>query len=310
MIKVLVIGGTGLIGKSFVKELLEKGYYVRILSRNENTQKDFKNKLIGVEWFIGDLLDPETLQQPLKDVDFVFHFASTVIPQSSNINIKYDIESNLIGSINLLEQLRLNKIKRLIFISSGGAIYGIPNKIPIKENHKIEPLNSYGIVKYSIEKYLSLYKYHYGIDYCVLRVSNVFGFIDSSKPNFNAVDTFINKAIKNEQIEIWGDGSVIRDYIHIDDLINSFFRIIEYNGLINIFNIGSGIGTSLNQIIKIIGNVLNKNINIKYCESRLIDTSINILDNSLAKEQLKWYPEITLFDGIKSIINLKQMEIK
>ncbi|MDF2940382.1 MAG: NAD-dependent epimerase/dehydratase family protein, partial [Gammaproteobacteria bacterium] len=248
----LLLGGTGLIGRSLAKALLKQGHSLRILSRDPKKQIELEKDLPKAEWMAGDLSDPELLKRALSNIDIVFHLASSVIPKTSNDNPIYDVESNLIGSLQLLEQARQHQVKKVIFVSSGGAIYGLPQMLPIPEIHPTHPLSSYGIVKLAIEKYLYLYHHNYGLDYCVVRVANAYGAFSANKPGFGAVDTFVKKALNNEPIEIWGDGSIVRDYVHIEDIVNALILAMTYNGPHKIFNIGSGSGVNLNELVALI----------------------------------------------------------
>ncbi|MDO8954795.1 MAG: NAD-dependent epimerase/dehydratase family protein [Gammaproteobacteria bacterium] len=305
--KCVLIGGTGLIGRPLAVALLKQGYEVTILTRDAKKRSELQSSLPKAEWLIGDLHQSEVLKLALNKADIVFHLASSVNPQTSNDNPILDIESNLIGSLNLLEQARLNRVKKIIFVSSGGAVYGIPQMLPIPETHPTQPLSSYGIVKLAIEKYLYLYHHIYGLDYCVLRVANAYGNLVPSNQNFGAVDTFVQQALKNEAIDIWGDGLTIRDYIHVDDIVNALLLTISYQGSEKIFNIGSGSGISLNELIVLIEMGLKHQFPVNYLKGRAVDVPANILDTSLAKLSLQWAPQISLPEGIRSLIQYWQV---
>ena len=259
--------------------------------------------LVGVEYTAGDLAKPETFKKALEKVDMVFHLASSVVPKSSNDDVIADVSVNLIGSLHLLEQARLAGIKKLIFVSSGGAVYGIPESLPIAETHPTQPLSSYGIVKLAIEKYLYLYQRLYGLDYCVLRVSNVYGNMAPANRDFGAIDNFVQKAKNNESIEIWGDGSIIRDYIHVDDVVEALLLVMTYSGPEKIFNIGSGTGVSLNELITLIEAELNQKVSVNYLSGRSVDVPANILDISLVQKTLRWTPKIKLKQGIRFLLD-------
>jgi UDP-glucose 4-epimerase len=172
----------------------------------------------AVEWIEGDLVNQEDLEAAIQGCDIIYHLVSTTLPKSSNDNPAYDIETNVIGTLHLLDLARKKMGKKVIFISSGGTVYGVPGEVPIKESYPTNPLCSYGIVKLTIEKYLALYHQLYGLDYCVIRPSNPFGERQRVTGAQGAVAVFLHKALRDEPIEIWGDGTVVRDFIYVGDL--------------------------------------------------------------------------------------------
>ena len=139
------------------------------------------------------------------------------------------------------------RIRKFIFVSSGGTVYGIPQEVPIKESHPTEPICSYGISKLAIEKYMNLFHLLHGMEYCVLRLANPFGERQRVAAAQGAVTVFLDKALRNEEIEIWGDGSVVRDYFYVSDAVSAMTKALAYEGSSGVFNIGSGVGQSLNR---------------------------------------------------------------
>lgn len=296
----LILGGRGFIGSHLTIRLTEMGYRVRIFDRHSVKLDNINGYRDSVEIHEGDLTNGVDLEKALEGVDYVFHFISTTLPKNSNENPIYDIESNVIGTLKLLDFIKLkknNKIK-LIYISSGGTIYGIPLNLPISEDHQTNPLCSYGIGKLMIEKYLYLYKYLYGIDYAVLRVSNPFGERQDPKGIQGVVSVFMYNILKGNKITIWGDGSVIRDYIYIEDVIDAFVSVMELKTNQRIFNIGMGVGITLNDMIKRMSSVSGKSPLVEYLPSRQLDVPINYLDISLARSELHWTPKTALDVGL------------
>jgi len=196
-----------------------------------------------------------------------------------------------------------NKVPKIIFISSGGTVYGDPVYTPIDENHPTNPTVSYGIVKLAIEKYLLLYKNLYGISATILRVSNPFGERQRIETAQGAVGVFISRALKNQPIDIWGDGEVVRDYVYVSDVAEAFAKALAYTGTQSIFNISSGCGTSLNQLINKIEQVIGHKVVKNYLPFRPFDAPISVLDNSLAQKELAWSPTISIDVGIVKTIN-------
>lgn len=234
----------------------------------------------------------------LEGQDIVYHLISTNNPSSSNKNIGSDITDNISISINLLESCIKNKVKKIIFISSGGTVYGKVDSFPIKEDEVTKPITTYGIQKLTIEKLLYLYGYLYGIDYSIVRLSNPYGPYQRPNGNLGVITNFIYKALKNEKIVVYGDGTVIRDYIYISDAIEGIIKIANNYSDEKIFNLGSGIGTSINEIIKIIKNNFNENLQIEYIEKRLVDVPINYLDISRFESIFGRQCNKSLLDGM------------
>src|SRR4029434_4711286 len=187
-------------------------------------------------------LNEEDVTQAVAGCEVVFHMISTTIPKSSNDNPAYDVESNLVGTLRMLEAARKAGVRKVVFASSGGTVYGIPKVVPINESHPTDPICSYGISKLAVEKYLHLYHALHGLDYCILRIGNPYG--EGQRPTAaqGAVGVFLYKALHGGVIEIWGDGTVTRDYIYIGDVIQAFLKAMTYSGEHRLFNIGAGEG--------------------------------------------------------------------
>lgn len=299
----IVFGGGGFIGSHLCELLLQKGYDVTLFDKVNFSKSNIlhiKDKLKIIE---GDFNNKIDIHNSLNNIDFVFHLVSSTLPASSNENPVYDVETNLVSSIRLFQECTARKIKKVIFLSSGGTVYGIPDKIPIKENYSSNPVCSYGIIKKTIEEYLFLFEKLYGLNYSVFRLSNPYGERQNPLAAQGAVSVFIHKAIVNEVITIWGDGGVIRDYIYIKDAVKVLADSIEINSNEKIYNLSSGSGHSLNDIIKIIEDVSGKKIRVDYIEARNIDVPVNILDNTLVKRTFEWKPETDIREGIKITYN-------
>lgn len=247
----------------------------------------------------------DSFNKVIADIDCVIYLVATLLPQLSNENVKKDVVENLIPVIDLLDAMSSNaKCRKIIFASSGGTVYGAhPSKV--NESTNLNPKCSYGIIKSSVEKYLTLYSDIYGIQTVSLRISNPYGAgQDASKPQ-GAIGIFINKMLKNEAVEIWGDGSVVRDYIYIDDVARAFILAIHFETKSSVFNIGSGIGTSLNQLLERLFRVTKSKSQIIYKPSRNVDVPINILDITQANNVLHWQPQMCLEDGIEKLFKLQ-----
>jgi UDP-glucose 4-epimerase len=298
--KCLVLGGGGFIGSHLVLELLNRGYPVRVFERPNLNTSGLPFKIPQIEWVEGDFLDGEAMESAVKGCGTVFHLISTTLPKSSNDNPIYDIESNLIGSIQLLEILRHRRNKKVIFLSSGGTIYGICHDDPIREDSPTEPICSYGATKLAVEKYLGIYHRLYGLEYRVLRASNPYGERQRFWAGQGAVNTFLYKALKDECIEIWGDGSVVRDFVYVGDVARALLKAADYEGPYRVFNVGSGKGMSLTELIAGIERLIEDKVSCRYSPGRRLDVSRNVLDIGRARTELLWEPETPFDVGLKS----------
>jgi len=297
--KAVVVGGNGFIGTHLVEYLLQEGVAVRVFDRYPSQFSPTKSQ---VEYLIGDLGNHGTLPEIVEDVDWVFHLAYTTLPKTSNDDPVYDVRSNLIDTLQLLQACCQAKVKKLVFVSSGGTVYGVPQTVPIKETHPTNPICSYGITKLAIEKYLHLFFHLYGLDYTVTRMSNPYGEGQNPNAKQGAIGVFLGRIARGEAINIWGDGRVVRDYLHIDDAAAALISAAKYapdKDAPRIFNIGSGVGHSLNEIVEAIRSVVDRKVTVEYTPARALDVSTNILDISLAGTCLGFRPSIDLPAGIK-----------
>lgn len=305
----LVLGGGGFIGLNLCEALLAIGHQVRVFERpklriNEIARQDSRGEIVAsAEWMEGDFTNPVDVESAVADTDVIFHLICTTLPKSSNENPVYDIESNVIATVRLLEAARRQRVKKIVFISSGGTVYGIPQMVPIHESHPTAPICSYGITKLAVEKYLYAYHYLYGLEYCVLRVANPYGEHQRVKATQGAVAVFLHRALRNEPIEVWGDGSVVRDYVYIEDVINAFLKAMDYRGSPRTFNVGSGRGHSIVELLKVIESLLGHPIVRVIKGARNLDVPVNVLDISNARDFLKWEPRVPLRDGLKRTLD-------
>jgi UDP-glucose 4-epimerase len=300
--RILVLGGGGFIGSAVVSRLLHQGYRVRIFQRSRGDENVYKRYGENIEWAIGEYSSPKDIESALNDVDVVIHLISTVLPKSSNEDMEFDIKSNVLPALGLLEAMASKGISRIIFGSSGGTIYGAPNYLPLDEEHSTEPLVSYGITKLAIEKYLLLFQKLHGIRSIVLRMSNPYGEGQKIDSGQGVVGVFIKKALNKSPIEIWGDGSAIRDYIYVGDVADAFLKAVQYEGKKSIFNISSGIGMSLNEIIENLEIAIGTPIVTTYHNARVFDVGTNVLSNKLAMDELGWHPKTSFGDGLAKTI--------
>jgi len=293
--RIIITGGGGFIGSSLAKELDQKGYS-NVLKIDKFPSVNGADK----KYAICDISDVEKLQNIIQKGDVIIHLASSIIPATSEANIKKDIEENLLGTISLLEVCRAKKIKKFIYLSSGGTVYGNTDKKKSKETDVTNPKGFYGVLKLSIEKYLEVYGHIYGMKYTIIRLGNAFGRKDTGNKNVWAVDNFLQKILNNEACVINGDGNIVRDYIYIDDVTNFITRVISDDNINGIINLGTGKGTSVNEIISTIEKVSGKKALVKHSKGKKADVPYNVLDISKLKA-LGWKPQYDLKKAIEDL---------
>lgn len=300
--KILIFGGGGFIGSTIADRLLAGGHALRIFERPRvPSYRGFKPQE-SVEWIGGDLSSAHDVGDALVGVDAVMHLVSTTLPKGSNDDPVYDVQSNVVATLQMLDAMVRAKVSRIVFISSGGTVYGTPRYLPIDEEHPTEPLVSYGITKLMIEKYMRIYQHLHGIRPVILRVANPYGERQRIETAQGAIGVFVHRALAGMPIEIWGDGSVTRDYIHVQDVADAFVRALHYEGAHTCFNVSSGVGVSLNEVVSMLSEVLGQSVVVNYKPGRSFDVKLNVLSNALARRELGWMPQVTLRAGLERTV--------
>jgi UDP-glucose 4-epimerase len=297
----VVLGGSGFLGQRLCRKLVQSGLKVRSVSRTGRPRGDAQRWWSRVDWISADV-GTETSAPAMQGADLIFHLASSTYPSTSNSDAGFDLESNLVASVRMLKTAAECGVQRLIFISSGGTVYGVPEQNPIPETHPTNPICSYGIHKLAIEKYLYLFRALKDLDSVILRVSNMYGeFQDLERP-LGAISHFTHRAVEGRPIEIWGDGTIRRDYIYVDDVVSALLKSVSYQGPEHLFNIGSGRSISLNELLDLIKQRVAKQVVVNYKPGRSFDVHENVLDITKAAKELDWTPSIALETGLDRLI--------
>lgn len=293
-IRVLVLGGNGFIGSHLVEALVAGGAHVRVLTRSG---RQCPQQLHGVDYRYADFVtDSVSVAESLVDVDLVIHLISTTVPATANLDPLADINGNLLSTVRLLQQMRDQGVSRLVFLSSGGTVYGNAKSIPISEEHERNPVSSYGIVKVAIENYIAMFSAQHGLKSLVLRVSNPYGPRQGHLGVQGVIPTFFQRILTGEEIRIWGDGSSVRDYIYVSDLVSFIVRGVHQD-LTGVYNVGSGQGASLRDILSLIEEISGHSANVNYLAPRGFDVKKVVLDISRARKALDWAPSVSLREG-------------
>ncbi len=297
----LLIGGGGFIGRKVAKLLsLDKANKVVVVDKFPAVDQFYsENTITYIE--SEDFLSSSEIGNIISESKVVMYLASTTIPSTSNESPVYDVRTNLIPLLSLLDTIKLRKDIKLIYASSGGTIYGPSESKLRNESSETNPICSYGVVKLMAEKYLNMYNILYGLKTLSLRIANPYGIDQLYKKSQGAIGVFVSKAIRGEPIEIWGDGEVARDYLWVDDVASAFVKAANYNGNSSCFNIGSGEAVTLNQVVAAIRDNISEEICVYYQTRRNIDVQYNALDSSLAEAELDWVPSVSFKEGVSKM---------
>jgi UDP-glucose 4-epimerase len=293
----LILGGGGFIGSHVVDALLDAGHRVRVFERPRVPQyRPFAGD--AMEWLEGDFQNSVLVREAVRGVDAIVHLVSTTLPKGSNDDPEFDVQSNVIGTLRLLRFAVEAGVRKVVFISSGGTVYGVPTIVPIPETHATDPRVSYAIGKLAVEKYLAVFEQQYGLAYAVLRVANPYGPRQRVDVAQGAVAMFVDAALSGRTVEIWGDGSVVRDYVHVADVARAFVAALNYAGPERVFNVGSGRGCSLTELLALIERAVGHPVPRRHLPARGIDVPCNVLDIARAARELGWAPQISLEEGL------------
>jgi len=292
--KFLLIGGNGFIGSHLIDVLLRNNHNVRVF---DIAYERYREPIKNVDYRIASLDDLPSLYEAMLGIDIVVHLVSASVPSTSNLDAISDVNKNLISTLNILDGLIKLGIKRLVYFSSGGAVYGNTTVKTINEEHHFNPISSYGIIKATIEHYLSLYKVIYGLNTLILRPSNPYGPRQGHFIAQGVISTFLKKVQKGEPLSVFGDGHSSKDYIYIEDLVELCYNLCltcEEGA----YNLGSGNGTNLLSIIDIINKVTNKKNEVNFSEYKSYDVSNFVLDISKLKNKIGDFSLTELDKGI------------
>lgn len=291
--RVAVIGAGGFLGTNLVRFLASRIKDVRCYGR----RRSFPDALHGLSWVTGEMADAR-LAETVAKCDVVIHLASTSTPATADRDIVADAEANVMDSLRLMEHCVAGGVGQLVFISSGGTVYGIPTVIPTPESAPTDPITAYGVAKLAVEKYLEIFRRRHGLDYRILRVANIYGPYQTAEKGQGVVAAFLARALTEMPLEIWGDGQVVRDYVFASDVAEAIWAAMRHEGPHRVFNIGGGTGASVLQIAAAIENLIERPLERRFRPARPVDVPISILDHALATKELKWNPVIGLDRGL------------
>ncbi|MFT7350749.1 MAG: UDP-glucose 4-epimerase [Flavobacterium sp.] len=299
MLNIAIVGSNGFIGKHLVKELKTRKevkiyqFNRRINSKSINSDSEFEI----------DLINKNKINQQFKNIDIVYYLASSTIPSSSWENPLIELQNNLIPFITFNECIAKLAVKKIVFVSSAGTVYGASKSKVLEKSNK-EPFSPYGIVKLSMEHFLNYFKTKYNLQYDIFRISNVYGEDQNTSKGLGIINTFIENILLKQEINIFGDGQNLRNYIYVKDvakilsltLDNDFYKS-------EIYNLSTTDTLSINQLAQVIKDHLKIDFNIVYTKNRNSDNSFIDLDNSKLVEEFSNFKFTSLRDGIFQTYN-------
>jgi UDP-glucose 4-epimerase len=298
-VRFVVLGGCGFIGSHVVDRLVATGHEVCVISRRGEL---FRSPVAGVEYRKADITDPLAVSAALDGCDCVIHAFSATTPGSGDADPAFDVSANLLASLNVLDCMVAKGVRRLVFLSSGGTVYGPTGTVPTPESHPLAPICSYGIVKVAIESYIALYSRNRGLLPVILRPSNTYGPRQGSKGSHGLVNTLLRKVLTGERVEIWGDGSIIRDHLHVEDLARLVVRAGEGSAT-GAFNAATGVGTSVRDLLDLVWDVAGRRTEVRFTAQRAVDVPTSVLDITRTREGFDWVPEVRLREGLERALD-------
>jgi len=299
--KILVTGGAGFIGSHVADAFIEQGHEVVIVDNlSMGTMENVNPRARFVKMNIQDNEIVELFQKEKFDV--VNHHAAQMDVRLSVADPIFDAHNNIFGTINLLQAAVKNGVKKFIFISSGGAIYGEQDYFPANEEHPTRPVSPYGITKLTGEKYVHFYHHVYNLKFVILRYANIYGPRQSPKGEAGVVAIFSSRMLTGEQPIINGDGLQTRDYVFVGDVVNANLRALAYDA-VDYFNIGTGIETNVNELFHHLNHLTNANIKEGHGPAQPGEQLRSVLSSEKAKKLLNWTPQVCLEEGLAKTVD-------
>lgn len=298
--KILVTGGAGFIGSHVTDKLIEKGHQVFVLDDLSTGEKENINAKAG--FIEADITDFGKIEKIFAENKFevVYHLAAQIDVRKSVADPVFDAKTNILGSINLVELSRKYKIKKFIFSSTGGAIYGDTQNRPTSEDCPEWPLSPYGIAKLSVDKFLNYYNQVHGLKYVSLRYGNVYGPRQNPHGEAGVVAIFLSKMLGGEQPVIFGDGAQTRDYVFVDDVARANLLALENFEKTGIYNVGTGIETSVNDLFREINRHFGEKFEENHGLAKLGEQKTSCLSWAKIEKDFNWKPEVSFTEGIKN----------
>jgi UDP-glucose 4-epimerase len=309
MMRILVTGGAGFIGSNVVDGFVADGHEVGVLDNLSTGRREFVHP--KARFVHADLTDAAAVDACLSEFrpDVVDHHAAQIDVRRSVDDPQRDARINILGSITLLECCRRQRVRKVIYASTGGAIYGEGRILPATEDHPVHPESPYGASKYTVEHYLYIWKLLHGVDFTVLRYPNVYGPRQNPHGEAGVNAIFIGLMLEGERPRIFGDGEQVRDYLYVGDVVEAN-RLALDRGSGAVVNLGTGVGTSVNQIFCTLRALLRFEGEPIYAAARAGEVKRIYLDASRAREVLGWEPRVPFVEGLERTVAWSREQVR
>lgn len=306
--KILLTGGAGFIGSHIADAYVEAGHEVLVI---DNLSSGKKENVPAPARFVLCDIESDTAEEAVRTFrpEVVNHHAAQINVRASVADPRFDAEVNILGTIRLLEACRKYSVRKFLFASSGGAGYGEQEVFPADENHPVRPVSPYGVAKIAAELYLHFYRIQYGLDYTALRYSNVYGPRQDPHGEAGVVAIFCERLLKGQMAIVNGDGEQTRDYVYVGDVVRANVAALHRGGGRSI-NIGTGIETNVNGIFRMIRDLSGSAQEEIHGPAMPGEQRRSCLENLLALEELEWYPETPLEEGLALTLSFFREKIR
>lgn len=300
----LVLGAGGFLGSHAARWLARGGARARLLDLSiESIPRDVRDAP-GIEVLQGNLLDVAVVREALCGVDRVLHFVSATVPATSVDDVALELRANVEPTLCVLETMRQVGTPLIVFPSSGGTVYGDDAPATgFTESSEIRPQGSYGLGKLLIEEVLRFHARSGGPQCLVLRISNAYGPSVREHVRQGVVQAFLERVRSGESVRIWGNGEAVRDYVHVDDVMGALGLLLQRGMTNEVFNLGSGIGTSMRELLAVIERVTRQSVHVEHVDGEYAGVRRNVLDVSKLRTHTGWSPRVGLEEGIARLWN-------
>ena len=292
--RIAVVGAGGFLGTNLLRALAAAGAHPIGVGRRPR----FPGAIEGVPFQELDASDGDVLARTLDGADAAVLLSGGASPAASHADIPGDARDHLAGGVCTLDACAKAGVGRVVYVSSGGTVYGPNVQTPTRESAATEPISAYGVAKLALEKYVGLYG-RQGMNSVVLRVSNPFGSYQLPRRGQGLIAAVLARAIRGEPVIMYGDGSVVRDYVHVADVVGAILRSAVARDIPPVLNIGAGTGRSISEVIRAVETELHLAVHVEQHPARMVDVPVSVLDVSLASRSLGWSPLVSFGDGLR-----------